>query len=113
MADKQDGATVTPTDALRRIAEIRYGLDGNETVAEQCDYWAKTALSYREIARAALAEAEKGESELVEALTAVTDRLSDYVSEYGPTPDDQEYPMIEGARALVAKHATPEHAKKG
>jgi predicted DNA binding CopG/RHH family protein len=41
-------------DALDKISKVKYGLEGNESKGFLADYWAKRALEYEQIARAAL-----------------------------------------------------------
>lgn len=42
-------------EALEEIEKPRHGLDSTETETERAEYWARWALKYRDIARAALA----------------------------------------------------------
>jgi hypothetical protein len=47
-------------EALETIEKPRHGLDGTETESERAEYWARWALKYRDIARAALSHYRTG-----------------------------------------------------
>jgi len=46
-------------------------------------------------------------AELLAALAKITQHLSEWIDEYGPTPDDTELEDIATARALIARLDTP------
>lgn len=111
MADKQDGATVTPTDALREIAKM-----DDQPAADAVVNISRAA----EIARAALAAAEKDESELVEALRHAVAIIKKYVpidalgrnSEGGGDGwNDRSWPILEEYLHYMDE-ALAKHAKK-
>lgn len=99
------------TDALRQVSarlneavKLLEQYPSNEYRDRQ---WFAEVSAAQEAARAALAEAEKGESELVAALQ----HISEYWNrdENDMAMNDALYHMIDTADAALAKHATPEH----
>ena len=103
---------MTAVDALRELLSLIHEADVRAPTALPDHEWQAIWDEAVTNAGAALAEAEKGESELVAAIRSIRAKLHAH-NRGGTVKNHLRDELRDDCDAILSKHATPEHAKKG